>query len=81
MLMIAQKEVFVIGMIAAFILAAAAITVKTTESTNNKETQTTSEVNDCGNGGTPADVFCQTIESQIKGDDNSVIIRGKQGSD
>ena len=75
-----QKEVIVIGMIAAFMLAAAAITVKSAEATNNGETQTSSSVDDCGNDFVPIDVLCQNPSSQVDGDGNAVIIRGKQGS-
>jgi hypothetical protein len=30
----------------------------------------TSQVNDCGNGELPLNVFCQNINSQVQGDDN-----------
>jgi uncharacterized protein YecT (DUF1311 family) len=44
-----------------------------------KKTQAVSQVNDCGNGDTPIDVFCQNLASQIQGDDNSAALSGEQG--
>jgi uncharacterized membrane protein len=42
--------------------------------TSYEKTQAGSQVNDCGNGDTPIDVFCQNLESQIQGDGNAVAI-------
>jgi hypothetical protein len=42
--------------------------------TSYEKTQTTSQANDCGNGDTPIDVFCQNLDSQIQGDGNAVAI-------
>jgi hypothetical protein len=43
--------------------------------------QQSSSVNDCGNGDTPIDVFCQELTSQIIGYDNDVTIDADQGDD
>jgi hypothetical protein len=42
------------------------------------KSQAISQINDCGNGDNPIDVFCQNLASQIQGDDNSVAINGEQ---
>lgn len=61
-------------------MPAAAINVKPAEATNGKDSQAAPSVDDCGNGNTPIDVFCQNLSSQIDGDGNAVIIHGKHGS-
>jgi hypothetical protein len=43
-----------------------------------KKSQAISQVNDCGNGFQPTDVFCQNLASQIQGDDNSAALAGEQ---
>ena len=40
-----------------------------------------SQVNDCGNGPNPIDVFCQNINQQIQGDDNDADASARQDSD
>jgi uncharacterized membrane protein len=42
--------------------------------TSYEKTQTTYQANDCGNGDTPIDVFCQNLDSQIQGDGNAIAI-------
>jgi hypothetical protein len=42
--------------------------------TSYEKTQATYQANDCGNGDTPIDVFCQNLESQIQGNGNAVAI-------
>jgi uncharacterized protein YdeI (BOF family) len=43
-----------------------------------KKTQAASQVNDCGNGDTPIDVFCQNLASQIQGDGNAAVLDADQ---
>jgi hypothetical protein len=43
-----------------------------------KKSQAVSQVNDCGNGDTPVDVFCQNLASQIQGDNNAPALAGEQ---
>jgi hypothetical protein len=43
------------------------------------KSQAVSQVNDCGNGTTPIDVFCQNLASQIQGDNNAPALAGEQG--
>ena len=42
--------------------------------THYEKTQATYQANECGNGNTPIDVFCQNLDSQIQGDGNAVAI-------
>jgi hypothetical protein len=42
--------------------------------TSYEKTQATYQANECGNGNTPIDVFCQNLDSQIQGDGNAVAI-------
>jgi hypothetical protein len=46
-----------------------------------KKSQAAPQVDDCGNGDTPIDVFCQNLASQIQGDYNTPVLEGEQGSD
>ena len=43
-----------------------------------EKSQAVSQVNDCGNGELPLNVFCQNLLSQIQGDGNAVNIIGVQ---
>jgi hypothetical protein len=42
--------------------------------------QAVSQVNDCGNGELPLNVWCQNTASQIQGEDNSAALSSAQGS-
>jgi uncharacterized membrane protein len=42
------------------------------------KTQAATQVNDCGNGDNPIDVFCQNLASQIQGDNNTPILEAEQ---
>jgi hypothetical protein len=43
-----------------------------------EKSQAGSQANDCGNGDTPIDVFCQALASQIQGDFNTQALAGEQ---
>jgi uncharacterized membrane protein len=43
-----------------------------------EKSQAVAQANDCGNGDTPIDIFCQNLASQIQGDGNAVNIIGAQ---
>ena len=43
-----------------------------------EKSQAASQVNECGNGELPLNVFCQNLLSQIQGDGNAVNIIGVQ---
>jgi uncharacterized membrane protein len=42
------------------------------------KSQAATQVNDCGNGDTPVDVFCQNLASQIQGDNNAAVLDADQ---
>lgn len=46
-----------------------------------EKSQALSQVNACGNGEMPMDVYCQNHASQIQGDENGVAITGSQQGD
>ncbi len=46
-----------------------------------EKTQAVSQVNECGNGEDPIDVFCQNLASQIQGDNNTPVLEAEQGGD
>jgi|SoiMethySBSTD1v2_1073268.scaffolds.fasta_scaffold1626790_2 hypothetical protein len=46
-----------------------------------KKSQAVSQVNNCGNGDSPIDVFCQNLASQVQGDENAPALAGAQGFD
>ncbi len=46
-----------------------------------EKSQAVSQVNDCGNGDFPFDVFCQNLASQIQGDGNAAALVGEQSGE
>jgi hypothetical protein len=44
-----------------------------------EKNQATSQANACGNGELPLDIYCQNINSQIQGEENSAALSGFQG--
>jgi hypothetical protein len=56
----------------------AAATVIATDNAFADKNQAVSQVNDCGNGDTPVDVFCQNLASQKQGDGNTAALVGEQ---
>jgi hypothetical protein len=44
-----------------------------------EKNQATSQANACGNGELPLNVYCQNINSQIQGEENSAALSGFQG--
>jgi hypothetical protein len=45
-----------------------------------EKSQAVSQVNDCGNGELPLNVWCQNTASQIQGDENEVALASEQGT-
>ena len=37
------------------------------------KSQSTAQVNECGNGGMPMNVLCQNVGSQVQGEENAVV--------
>ena len=46
-----------------------------------EKSQAVSQVNECGNGELPLNVFCSNTASQIQGDENSASLASEQASD
>jgi hypothetical protein len=46
-----------------------------------EKSQAVSQVNDCGNGELPLNVFCSNTASQIQGDENAASLASEQASD
>jgi hypothetical protein len=79
------KYLVVVAAMAVMLIAATALATDNAFAEKKKggykKTQAVSQVNDCGNGDTPIDVFCQNLASQIQGDYNTPVLEGEQGSD
>jgi hypothetical protein len=76
------KYLVVVAAMAAMLVAATALATDdafATKKRHHSESQAVAQTNDCGNGDTPIDVFCQNLASQIQGDDNSAALSGEQG--
>ena len=71
-----------IAALAAVMLVAAATAALAT--TGNvfayEKSQAVSQVNDCGNGELPENVWCQNTASQIQGDESEVALASEQGT-
>ena len=46
-----------------------------------EKSQAVSQVNECGNGELPLNVFCSNTASQIQGDENAASLASEQASD
>ena len=68
-----------VAVITANLVGATAITADTAFATKYSKSQAVSQVNECGNGELPLNVFCQNIGSQVQGDENAVAPAGAQG--
>jgi hypothetical protein len=79
------KYLVVVAAMAVMLIAATALATDNAFAEKKKggykKTQAVSQVNDCGNGDTPIDVFCQNLASQTQGDNNAAALEGEQGSD
>ncbi len=61
-------------LIASTVMATADNAFADKKKTSYEKTQAGSQTNECGNGNTPIDVFCQNLLSQLEGDGNAVAI-------
>jgi uncharacterized protein YdeI (BOF family) len=82
------KYLIVVAAMAIMLIAATALATDSAFADKNrkhdgkgryKKTQAVSQVNDCGNGFEPFDVFCQNLASQIQGDNNAPALDADQG--
>ena len=44
-----------------------------------EKSQTISQINECGNYWFPLNVLCSNVDSQVKGDENSVAVSAEEG--
>jgi uncharacterized membrane protein len=75
------KYLVVVAALAAILVAATALATENAFADKKKsysKSQAVSQVNDCGNGSGPIDVFCQNLASQIQGDGNAAALVGEQ---
>lgn len=42
------------------------------------KSQSTAQVNECGNGGMPMNILCQNVGSQAQGEENAVVLEPSQ---
>ncbi|MGH9977092.1 MAG: hypothetical protein ACRD8Z_14835 [Nitrososphaeraceae archaeon] len=77
-----SKYFLIVVVMTAMLIGASALATTDSAFAGKKReyNQATSQVNACGNGELPLNVFCQNIESQIQGDENGVGITGQQSS-
>jgi hypothetical protein len=82
------KYLVVVAAMATMLIAATALATDSAFADKNRKhdgkggytkSQATTQVNDCGNGDTPVDVFCQNLASQIQGDGNAAVLDADQG--
>ncbi|MGH9978001.1 MAG: hypothetical protein ACRD8Z_19520 [Nitrososphaeraceae archaeon] len=77
-----SKYLAVVAALAVMLVAATAFaTTDSALATKYKgKSQAVSQVNDCGNGELPENVWCQNTASQIQGDENEVATASGQGA-
>jgi hypothetical protein len=66
-----SKYVTVVVALAVMLVAATAAFATTGSAFAYEKSQAVSQINDCGNGELPLNVWCQNTASQIQGDENS----------
>lgn len=72
------KYIAIVAVIAATLVGTTAISADSVLA--YEKSQATSQVNECGNGAMPMNVYCQNFGSQIQGEDNGVALDGVQSS-
>ena len=71
----------VIAAVATMLIATSALATQDAFAGKKREyNQATSQVNDCGNGKLPLNVFCQNVDSQVQGDENVVTQAASQSA-
>ena len=76
------KYVFIVAAAMAVMLvgATALATEDAYAGKKNGNNQATSQATSCGNDELPLNIYCQSTESQVEGEDNTVAITGSQGT-
>jgi hypothetical protein len=82
------KYLVVVAAMTAMLVAATALATDSAFADKNrkhdggyKKSQAVVQTNECGNGDTPIDVFCQNLDSQIQGDNNTPVLEAEQGGE
>jgi hypothetical protein len=78
------KYLVVVAAMAVMLIAATALATDSAFADKKRKSysksQAVSQVNECGNGFEPSDVWCQNIASQVQGNDNYPSLAASQGS-
>ena len=75
------KYLVIVAVVTVMLVGATALSTTDNAFADKKKyekSQAASQVNDCGNGELPLNVFCQNLLSQIQGDGNAANIIGVQ---
>jgi hypothetical protein len=78
-----SKYAFVVAAMAVMLIGATALATQDALADGKKhysKSQAVSQVNDCGNGELPENVFCSNTASQVQGDENAPSLSSSQGS-
>jgi uncharacterized membrane protein len=74
-------SIAVIAAVATMLIATSAVATQDAFAGKKREyNQATAQVNDCGNGKLPLNVFCQNVDSQVQGEENVVTQSGSQSA-
>jgi hypothetical protein len=76
-----SKHTIIVAAIAVMLIGATALSTTDNALAGKKKyekSQAASQVNECGNGELPLNVFCQNLFSQIQGDGNAANVIGVQ---
>jgi hypothetical protein len=75
------KNMIIVATMAVMLIGATALSTTDSalaEKKKYEKSQAASQVNECGNGELPLNVFCQNLLSQIQGDGNAANVIGVQ---
>jgi hypothetical protein len=76
-----SKHLLIVAAVTVMLIGATALSTTDSAFAGKKKyekSQAASQVNECGNGELPLNVFCQNLLSQIQGDGNAVNVIGVQ---
>jgi hypothetical protein len=76
-----NKHFLIVAAVTVMLIGATALSTTDNAFAGKKKyekSQAASQVNECGNGELPLNVFCQNLLSQIQGDGNAVNLIGVQ---
>jgi len=76
-----NKHLLIVVAVTVMLIGATALSTTDSAFAGKKKyekSQAASQVNECGNGELPLNVFCQNLLSQIQGDGNAVNVIGVQ---